>query len=159
MYNIIPQFFYINDNEKSLLEIKNLNFQKQITLFTISNRNYYDIEIDHNKKEFIDINNLRAESSNIILDKENKFIIQDNLKFYLKIKNDLSQFYLIYTSHENDYHSVFYYITCNNNETKNKMINLLKEAQNLNELINKMETNFKNQQVITNLKKIFKKNK
>ena len=39
------------------------------------------------------------------------------------------------------------------------MINLLKEAQNLNELINKMETNFKNQQVITNLKKIFKKNK
>ena len=159
LYNIIPQFFYINDNEKSLLEIKNLNFQKQITLFTISNRNYYDIEIDHNKKEFIDINNLRAESSNIILDKENKFIIQDNLKFYLKITNDLSQFYLIYTSHENDYHSVFYYITCNNNETKNKMINLLKEAQNLNELINKMETNFKNQQVITNLKKIFKKNK
>ena len=158
LFNIIPHFFYINDNEQSLLEIKNLNFQKQITLFNISDDDYNDINIDtHGKTEFIDINNLRAESSNIILNENNKFIIKDNLKFYLNIKNDISQFYLLYTFHEDEYHSVFYYITCNNDKAKNKMKTILNEAQNIKELIDKMENNFENKKVIYNLKNIFKK--
>ena len=158
LFNIIPHFFYINDDEKSLLEIKNRNFQRQITLYNISDKNYYDIDIDqYKKKEFIDINNLRAESSDIILNENNKFIIKDNLKFYLNIKNDISQFYLIYTYHENEYHSVFYYITCNNDKSKNKMEKILNESQNIKEIIEKMENTFDNKQVISNLKGLFKK--
>ena len=157
-FNIIPHFFYINDNEKSLLEIKNLYFQKQITLYNLSDKKYYDIDIDqYNKKEFIDINNLRAESSEIMINEKNKFIMKDNLKFYLNIKNDISQFYLIYTSYENEYHSVFYYITCNNDKSKNKMEKILNESQNIKEIIEKMENDFDNKQVVSNLKKLFKK--
>ena len=158
LFNIIPHFFYINDNEKSLLEIKNLYFQKQITLYNLSDKKYYDIDIDqYNKKEFIDINNLRAESSEIMINEKNKFIMKDNLKFYLNIKNDISQFYLIYTSYENEFHSVFYYITCNNETSKNKMEKILNESQNIKEIIEKMENDFDNKQVVSNLKKLFKK--
>ena len=137
-----------------------MNFQEQITLFNLSNNEYYDIETDQfTKKEFIDINNLRAENSNIILDANNKLIFQDNLKFYLNIVNDISQFYLIYTSYKNEYHSVFYYITCNNENSKQKMTNILNKAQNIKEIINLMENEFDNKQVISNLKKIFNKSK
>ena len=137
-----------------------MNFQEQITLFNLSNNEYYDIETDQfTKKEFIDINNLRAENSNIMLDANNKLIFQDNLKFYLNIVNDISQFYLIYTSYKNDYHSVFYYITCNNDESSKKMEMILDKSQNLKELIDKMENEFENKQVVSNLKKIFKKYK
>ena len=160
LFNIVPQFFFINNKEKSLYDIKNMYFQKQITLFCISDKDYYDIDYDRkNKKEFIDIDNLRAENSNIYLDKNNKINIQDNLKFYLKIINDISQFYLIYTSYEDEYHSVFYYITCNNEKSLNKMKTILIESQNLKELLEKMENNFENKQVINNLKRIFKKTK
>ena len=160
IFNIIPHFFYLNNKEKDLLEIKNISFQKQITLYTILNKNYYDIDKDEdNNKDFIDINNLRAENSNISLDKNNKFVfIPDNLKFYLNIKNDISQFYLIYTSYEDDYHSVFYYITCNNKDSKTKMKIILNDAQNIKEVIEKMENIFQNKQIIYNLKQIFKTN-
>ena len=157
-FNIIPQFFYINNNEKSFLEIKNMNFQEQITLYNILDKEYYDIYTDqYTKKEFIDINNLRAENSSLILNDNNKFIFQDNLKFYLNIVNDISQFYLIHTSYKNDYHSVFYYITCNDDKSSQKMETILTKAQNIKELMNKMENEFENKQVISNLKKIFNK--
>ena len=157
LFNIIPHFFYINNNEKSLLEIKNMNFQRQLTLFNIFDKKYHDIYLEKdNWKEFIDINNLRAESSDILLLEDMKFIMRDNLKFYLNTKNDISQFYLIYTSYENEYHSVFYYITCNNDESKKKMVNILNESQTLKDIINKMENKFNNTQVISNLKRIFK---
>ena len=157
LFNIIPHFFYINNNEKSLLEIKNMNFQGQLTLFNIFDKKYHDIYLERdNWKEFIDINNLRAESSDILLLEDMKFIMRDSLKFYLNTKNDISQFYLIYTSYENEYHSVFYYITCNNDESKKKMVNILNESQTLKDIINKMENKFNNTQVISNLKRIFK---
>ena len=155
VYNIIPHFFYINDNEKNLLEVKNLFFDKQITLFALPNKSYHDIERE-NDKNYIDINNLRAESSNIVLINNNNFVLEpDNLKFYLDVNKSLSQFYLIYTSDEDDHHSVFYYITCNNIEAKNKMINLLNKADTLKDLINEIAINFGNNQVFYNLKKIF----
>ena len=160
IFNIIPQFFYINNNEKSFLEIKNMNFQEQITLYNLSDNYYYDIDTDqYTKKEFIDINNLRAENSSITLNDNNKYIFQDNLKFYLNVVNDISQFYLIYTSYKNEYHSVFYYITCNNDKSSQKMETILNKAQNIKELINLMENEFENKQVISNLKKIFNKSK
>ena len=155
IYSIIPHFFYINDNEKSLLEVKNLVFDKQITLFGLPYRNYYDIERENDKK-FIDINNLRAESSNIILINKNNFVIEkDNLKFYLDVSKDLSQFYLIYTCDDDEYHSVFYYITCNNIEAKNKMKNILNKEMKLKDVINEIEKNFGKNDVNENLKKIF----
>ena len=155
IYSIIPHFFYINDNEKSLLEVKNLVFDKQITLFSLPSIKYYDIEREIDKK-FIDINNLRAESSNIILINKNNFVIEkDNLKFYLDVSKDLSQFYLIYTCDDDEYHSVFYYITCNNIEAKNKMKNILNKEMKLKDVINEIEKNFGKNDVNENLKKIF----
>ena len=155
IYNIVPHFFYLDDNEKDLLEVKNLNFQEQITLFEINNKKYFDISKDNNKT-FIDINNLRAETSNIILDNKNIFTIKDNLKFYLNIRKSLSQFYLIYTSYKHDYHSVFYYITCNNLETKIKMENILINSKNLKEVLSRIENCFGNKNdVVKNLKQLF----
>ena len=156
IYNLIPHFFYINDKEDDLLEIKSLFFNKQITLFSLSDKNYYDIDKENNNKNFIDINNLRAETSNIFLINKNNFKIEpDNLKFYLNIENDLSQFYLIYASDEEDHHSVFYYITCNNIETKNKMENILNKSKTLKEVINEIEKIFGKNDIICNLKKVF----
>ena len=158
LFNIIPHFFYINDNENNLLEIKNLFFDKQITLFALGNKRYYDIDKDNNKN-FIDINNLRGESSNIVLVNKNNFVIEkDNLKFYLNTKNDLSQFYLIYTSDEDDHHSVFYYITCNNLETRNKMKDLLNKSMTIKDMIYEIEKNFGTNEVSKNLKNIFLNN-
>jgi len=155
IYNIIPHFFYLDDNEKDLLEVKNLNFQEQITLFEINSKEYFDISKD-NSKTFIDINNLRAETSNIILDNKNNFTIKDNLKFYLNIRKNLSQFYLIYTTYKNDYHSVFYYITCNNLETKNKMENILNKSKSLKEVLSGIENCFGDKNdVVKNLKQLF----
>ena len=155
VFNLIPHFFYINDNEKNLLEIKNLIFDKQITLFALENKKYNDIEKDNNKN-FIDINNLRAESSNIVLVNKNNFIIEkDNLKFYLNTRNDLSQFYLIYTSDEDDHHSVFYYITCNNLKAKNKMKDLLNKSITIKDMIYEIEKCFGKNEVTKNLKKLF----
>ena len=155
IYNIIPHFFYLDDNEKDLLEVKNLNFQEQITLFDINYKEYFDISKDNNKS-FIDINNLRAETSNIILDNNNNFTIKDNLKFYLNIRKNLSQFYLIYTTYKNDYHSVFYYITCNNLETKIKMENILINSKSLKECLSGIENCFGDKNdVVKNLKQLF----
>ena len=155
IYNIIPHFFYLDDNEKDLLEVKNLNFQEQITLFDINYKEYFDISKDDNKT-FIDINNLRAETSNIILDNNNNFTIKDNLKFYLNIRKNLSQFYLIYTTYKNDYHSVFYYITCNNLETKIKMENILINSKSLKECLSGIENCFGDKNdVVKNLKQLF----
>ena len=155
IYNIVPHFFYLDDNDKDLLEVKNLNFQEQITLFEINSKKYFDISKDNNKT-FIDINNLRAETSNIILDNKNNFTIKDNLKFYLNIRKSLSQFYLIYTSYKHDYHSVFYYITCNNLETKIKMENILINSKNLKEALSGIENCFGNKNdVVKNLKQLF----
>ena len=158
IYNLIPHFFYINDNEKNLLEIKNLLFNEQITLFTIDNKNYYDIDNSKDKK-FMAINNLRGETSNIILNDKGNFKIQpDNLQFYLNVnKKEMSQFYIIYTNSQNEYHSVFYYITCNNVETKNKIKNILNESMTLKDLITKIENKYRknNYDIVSNLKKIF----
>ena len=155
IYNIIPQFFNINDSGEDIMKVRNLNFNNQITLFSIDSENYSDIMTEHNE-DFIDINNLRAETSNIFLINKNNFKIEpDNLKFYLNIENDLSQFYLIYTSDEEDHHSVFYYITCNNIETKNKMENILNKSKTLKEVINEIEKIFGKNDIVLNLKKVF----
>ena len=155
VYNIIPHFFYLEDEEKNLLEIKNLFFNNQITLFTLPEINYNDIN-NENKEDFIDINNLRAETSNLILVNQNNFKIEnDNLKFYLNIKKDFSQFYLIYASDKNEYHSVFYYITCNNEESKNKMINILNKSNTLKDVINEFDKTFGKNKILKNLKKVF----
>ena len=155
IYNLIPHFFYINDKEDDLFEIKNLFFNKQITLFCLPRKDYYDIDKDNNKN-FIDINNLRAETSNIILNNKNNFKIEpDNLKFYLNIQKDFSQFYIIYASDEDDHHSVFYYITCNNIDARNKMENILNKSLTLKEVIAEIEKYFGKNDIVRNLKKVF----
>ena len=155
IYNLIPHFFYINDKEDDLLEIKSLFFNKQISLFCLPRKNYYDIDRENNKS-FIDINNLRAESSNIFLNNKKYFKIEpDNLKFYLNTQKDLSQFYVIYASDEDDHHSVFYYITCNNIDAKSKMENILNKSLTLKEVINEIEKCFGKNDIVRNLKNVF----
>ena len=77
------------------------------------------------------------------------------MKFYLDVSKDLSQFYLIYTCDDDECHSVFYYITCNNIEAKNKMGNILSKEMKLKDVINQIEKNFGKNEVVNNLKKIF----
>ena len=156
IYNIIPQFFNINDSGEDIMKVRNLNFNNQITLFSIDSENYSDIMTEHNE-EFIDINNLRAENSNIFLNDKNNFILSDNLKFYYDTKKNLSQFYLVNCSIDKDSpHSVFYYITCNNETSKNSMVEILNKAQTLEEFINEMELNFGKCDVVQNLNELFK---
>lgn len=153
--NIIPQLYYCKDILVNLSEIGNLNFQKQITLFSLYYDEYQDIHTEKDKN-YIEINNLRGENSNIeIKDNKVKFT-PDNLKFFLGIDNNLSQFHVIITDFDQKYHSVFYYITCNNIDTRNKMKNILNKSNNLNDIIDGFENNYgKTNDVVTMLKEIF----
>ena len=77
------------------------------------------------------------------------------MKFYLDVGKDLSQFYLIYTCDDDEYHSVFYYITCNNLKAKNKMKDLLNKSITIKDMIYEIEKCFGKNEVTKNLKKLF----
>lgn len=155
-FNIIPHMYYGKDNAVSLADIQNINYQKQITLFSVSNYEYRDI-FTNQSKDHIDINNLRGESSGVLYQQGNLIFIPDNLKFLLDTTNNLSQFYVMITSYDQDYHSVFYFITCNSKKSKEKMEKILCQSTNMKEMIVKMKEKFYNDSycVINNLMEMF----
>lgn len=140
LLNIIPQIYYGKNNALNLIEIKNISYQKQITLFSINDRHYHDIWTNQ-RKDHMDINNLRVENSDISF-QDGQLIFSDNLKFKLNIDRNLGQFYLIITSPEEEYHSVFYFVTVNNFEAKKKMGEILSTSFNIKEMIQKIKDNF-----------------
>ena len=153
--NIIPQLYYSKDILVDLKEIGNLNFLKQITLFSLNNEQYQDIYTEKDKS-YIEINNLRGENSNIKMKNNIIRFSPNNLKFILDTKNDLSQFYLMITSFDQDYHSVFYFITCNNTDSKNKMKNILNKSIDLNGVIEGLKIDFgESNDIVVTLEELF----
>ena len=153
--NIIPQLYYSKDILVDLKEIGNLNFLKQITLFSLNNEQYQDIYTEKDKS-YIEINNLRGENSNIKMKNNIIRFSPNNLKFILDTKNALSQFYLMITSFDQDYHSVFYFITCNNTDSKNKMKNILNKSIDLNGVIEGLKIDFgESNDIVVTLEELF----
>ena len=153
--NIIPQLYYSKDILVDLKEIGNLNFLKQITLFSLNHEQYQDIYTEKDKS-YIEINNLRGENSNIKMKNNIIRFSPNNLKFILDTKNALSQFYLMITSFDQDYHSVFYFITCNNTDSKNKMKNILNKSIDLNGVIEGLKIDFgESNDIVVTLEELF----
>ena len=99
---------------------------------------------------------MRIEYSSLHLKKGSLAFSPNNLKFILDITKPLSHFYLIMNDKENDFHSVFYFITCNEEQIEVIMKNLLKKSGNLKEMINNIKNDFPNSKdIINNLNNIF----
>ena len=68
----------------------------------------------------------------------------------------LSQFYLIINDKDNEYHSVFYFISVNSDKDEVNMKNLLKKSNSIKELIDNIKIGFPDSKdIVDNLNKIF----
>ena len=130
---------YNKNNVVDFSNSKRIVFEKGISLFEVENCGK---DIDYEIKNGIDINNLRLEYSSIHLKKGSLAFSPNNLRFKLDIQKNLSQFYLIINNEEDDFHSVFYYITCNNEKSKEKMKEAFVLSMNIKELINNIKLYF-----------------
>ena len=137
--NIVPHLFYNKNNVVDFSNSKRIVFEKGISLFEVENCGK---DIDYEIKNGIDINNLRLEYSSIHLKKGSLAFSPNNLRFKLDIQKNLSQFYLIINNEEDDFHSVFYYITCNNEKSKEKMKEAFVLSMNIKELVNNIKLYF-----------------
>lgn len=156
IYNIVPHLYYNKDNGIDFSKTKRFVFEKALCLFNIDENGKNDISFFKKDKNDISINDLRIEYSSLHLKKGSLAFSPNNLKFKLDISNPLSQFYLIMNIKENDYHSVFYYIVCNNEQSEIVMKNLLKKSNNINEMISNIKEEFPNSNnIYNNLTKLF----
>ena len=157
IYNIVPHLYYNKDNVLDFSKTKRKVFEKAISLFDIDNSaDKKDVDYFDNDKFAIGINDLRIEYSSMHLKKESLAFSPNNLKFKLNTSEPLSHFYLIMNDKENDYHSVFYFISCNNEQSELAMKNLLKKSVNFKDMIDNIKTDFPNSKEINdNLNKLF----
>ena len=156
IYNIVPHLYYNKDNEIDFSKTKRIVFEKALSLFNMDENGKNDITYFKNDKNDISINDLRIEYSSLHLKKGSLAFSPNNLKFKLDISNPLSHFYLIMNIEENDYHSVFYYVVCNNEQSEIVMKNLLKKSNNIKDIIDNIKIDFPNSNnVYDNLKKLF----
>ena len=156
VYNIVPHLYYNKDKDIDFSQTKRFVFEKAISLFNINENGKNDISYFKNDKNDISINDLRIEYSSVHLKKGSLAFSPNNLKFKLDIGNPLSQFYLIMNIKENDYHSVFYYIVCNNEQSEILMKNILKKSNNIKDIISNIKIDFPNlKNIYENLEKIF----
>ena len=157
--NIVPHLYYNKNNEIDFSKTKRLVFEKGICLFEVEGEKN-DISHFKNDKLDISINDLRIEYTSLHLKKGALAFSPNNLKFKLGTNNPLSHFYVIINNNDNDYHSVFYYITCNNDQSETCMKNLLKKSKTINDIIENIKKEFPNSQNISNnLEIIFHNNK
>ena len=157
IYNIVPHLYYNKNNIIDFSKTKRIVFEKAISLFDIDNSNEKKyIDYFDNDKFNISINDLRIEYSSLHLKKGSLAFSPNNLKFKLDNSEPLSHFYLIMNDKENDYHSVFYFISCNNEQSELAMKNLLKKSENIKEMIDNIKNDFPNsKEIIDNLKSLF----
>ena len=154
-YNIVPHMVYINDN-LNFSKVRRITFNNAICMFdTEENKNFIKT---YNSKNDIDLNNLRLEYSSVHLKKGSLCFSPNNMRFVIDKNEKFSQFYLVITLPEKDCHLVYYYIICNDNDTKDIVVEILKKSSNLKELINNFEKVFpNNNDIINNLNYLFKK--
>ena len=157
IYNIVPHLYYNKNNTIDFSNTKRLVFEKGISLFDIEkSKTKNDIDFFDNDKFSISINDLRIEYSSLHLKKGSLAFSPNNLKFILDNNKPLSHFYLIMNDKENEYHSVFYFITCNKDEYEVTMKNLLKKSNNVKDLVDNIKIEFPDsKEIIDNLNKIF----
>ena len=157
IYNIVPHLYYNKKTGIDFSKSKRIVFEKAISLFDIEkSKDKNDIDYFDNDKFNIGINDLRIEYSSMHLKKGSLAFSPNNLKFKLNISKPLSHFYLIMNDKENDFHSVFYFITCNQEDNEVIMKNLMKKSKDLKDLINNIKNDFPNsKEIIDNLNKIF----
>ena len=153
-YNIVPHMVYLND-DLNFSKVKRITFNNAICMFdTEPNKNF--IKINTGKND-IDLNNLRLEYSSVHYKKGSLCFSPNNMRFMIDKNEKFSQFYLIITLPEKDCHLVYYYIICNDNETKDIVKQLLKNSINLKEIIEKFKNMFPNNiDIINNLNSLFK---
>ena len=154
IYNIVPHLYYNKDNNIDFSKTKRLVFEKAICIFNIDEDDKND---DYKKdKRDISINDLRLEYSSLHLKKGSLAFSPNNLRFELDVSKPLSHFYVVINNKDNDYHSVFYYITCNNEFSEIPMKNILKKSNNIKDIISNMKVDFPNSQnIYENLSKLF----
>ena len=156
IYNIVPHLYYNKDSEIDFSKTRRFVFEKAICLFNLDENGKNDISYFKNDKNDISINDLRFEYSSLHLKKGSLAFSPNNLKFKLDVSNPLSQLYLIMNIKENDYHSVFYYVICNNEQSEIVMKNLLKKSNNIKDIIAKIKEEFPNMNnIYDNLSKLF----
>ena len=157
IYNIVPHLYYNRNNTIDFSNTKRIVFEKAISLFDIENsKEKNDIDYFNNDKFSISINDLRIEYSSLHLKKGSLAFSPNNLKFVLDNTKPLSQFYLIMNDKYNEYHSVFYFISCNSDKSEVSMKNLLKKSNNIKDLIDNIKIEFPDsKEIIDNLNKIF----
>ena len=156
IYNIVPHLYYNKDNKIDFSKIKRFVFEKALCLFNMDENEKNDISYFKKDKNDISINDLRIEYSSLHLKKGSLAFSPNNLKFKLDISNPLSQFYLIMNIKENDYHSVFYYIVCNNDQSEVVMKKILQKSNNIKDIITNMKTDFPDSKnIYENLSKLF----
>ena len=161
IYNIVPHLYYNKENDIDFSKTKRIVFEKAICLFDINIDEKSKSDISHFKddKNDISINDLRIEYSSLHLKKGSLAFSPNNLKFKLDLTNPLSHFYLIMNIKENDYHSVFYFLICNNEQSEVVMKNLLKKSNNLKDIISNIKNDFPDcQNIYDNLSKLFPSN-
>jgi len=156
IYNIVPHLYYNKDNDIDFSKIKRFVFEKALCLFDMDKNEKNDISYVKKDKNDISINDLRIEYSSLHLKKGSLAFSPNNLKFKLDISNLLSQFYLIMNIKENDYHSVFYYITCNNDKSEVDMKKILNKSNNIKDIVTNIKTDFPDSKnIYENLSKLF----
>ena len=157
IYNIVPHLYYNKDTILDFSKTKRKVFEKAISLFDIDDSSgKKDIDYFDNDKFAIGINDLRIEYSSMHLKKGSLAFSPNNLKFTLNTDEPLSQFYLIMNDKEKDFHSVFYFISCNNEQSELTMKNLMKKSGNFKDLIDNIKNDFPNSKEINdNLNKFF----
>ena len=156
IYNIVPHLYYNKDSEIDFSQTKRIVFEKALSLFNIDENDKNDISYFKKDKNDISINDLRIEYSSLHLKKGSLAFSPNNLRFKLDISNPLSHFYLIMNIKENDYHSVFYYVVCNNEQSEIVMKNILKKSNNIKEIVENIKVDFPiSKNVYNNLIKLF----
>ena len=157
IYNIVPHLYYNRNNILDFSSTKRIVFEKAISLFDIEkSKDKNDIDYFEKDKFSISIDDLRNEYSSLHLKKGSLAFSPNNLKFKLNTNKPLSHFYLIMNDKENEFHSVFYFISCNNEQSEITMKNLLKKSGNIKDIISNIKTDFPTSgEIIDNLNNIF----
>ena len=157
IYNIVPHLYYNKNNSIDFSKTKRFVFEKAISLFDIEKtKDKNDINYFDNDKFSIAINDLRMEYSSLHLKKGSLAFSPNNLKFNLDSNKPLSHFYLIINDKEKDFHSVFYFVTCNQDQLEVTMKNVLKKSNNIKDLKDNLKSDFPDSKdVIDHLHKIF----
>ena len=116
-----------------------------------------NIKEDKSKRGIL-FNNLRMEYSSIHMKKGALALSPNNLQYYNDNTSSLSQFYVVICEQEKDYHSVFYYITVNNDKEKKTIGDIVNTSKTIKEVIEGLKVLYEdtNKYIIDNLVSLFK---